>query len=244
MKRTILFTVFSLIFAVPILQAAIVLEDHFDDGVLDPAWNVTFEQATGWTYEESGTNLTVTDIDSTILNDGPDGVWGYVDLTRTFSPLADFQVEIGFSWESFSTLSMLQQVGVFLYGNQGELVAYGGYFDAWALHRGSIRGRVYGDPVELYFTGHSEMPYAGSGSIGISRDSDLLALSYNGSDKVFTTNDIPVEKLVVRFGYYKYIGPNGVGAFGWESVDFVRVTPEPATLLLFGLGGILIRRRK
>ena len=44
----------------------IVFQDNFDDEILDPTWAVSFEYADGWTYTESGTELEVTDINSTI----------------------------------------------------------------------------------------------------------------------------------------------------------------------------------
>ena len=43
------------------MPTTVVIEDDFDNGVLDPAWEVTLEDATGWEYAESGTELTVTD---------------------------------------------------------------------------------------------------------------------------------------------------------------------------------------
>jgi hypothetical protein len=43
--------------------AAVVVHDDFDDGRLDGAWTLTFINTNAWTYVETGTRLTVTDID-------------------------------------------------------------------------------------------------------------------------------------------------------------------------------------
>ena len=47
----------------PTALADVILYDHFDDGVLDPAWEVVFnENVCGWTYSEELSNLHVTEI--------------------------------------------------------------------------------------------------------------------------------------------------------------------------------------
>ena len=70
-----------------------VLYDHFDDGSLDPDWNISFaDGAIGWTYTESGTDFSVTDIqtESVIELPSPPAPWPTVSLSRSFTPLDDF----------------------------------------------------------------------------------------------------------------------------------------------------------
>ena len=74
--------------------------DHFDNGVLDPAWSVSYQLSTGWSYTESGTNLTAADITPTVVFSSTYGPAGTVTLSRTFAPLADFAVDFDFSWMS------------------------------------------------------------------------------------------------------------------------------------------------
>ena len=70
------------------------LDDDFNDGVLDPTWDVALNNATEWDYAETGTELTVDDIA------GPGTGWRSVWLTRpSDTPLDDFDMSATFSWE-------------------------------------------------------------------------------------------------------------------------------------------------
>jgi hypothetical protein len=58
-----------------VLGLTTVLYDDFNDGNLNPDWNVSFDYgAIGWTYTESGSNLTVTDIQTQSVIQVPSGV--------------------------------------------------------------------------------------------------------------------------------------------------------------------------
>lgn len=102
MKKIILLSFMSILIlgiAMPV-KAILILEDHFNNGTLDPAWSITFQDATGWDYTESGTNLTVTDIDPTVVNPSDGGTWARVILSQDFTPLTDFDVDFHISWEA------------------------------------------------------------------------------------------------------------------------------------------------
>ncbi|MHC4122800.1 MAG: hypothetical protein ACYSSI_04440 [Planctomycetota bacterium] len=86
--------VFAVIFVVFCSSVWADIYDHFDDGVLDTAWNVTFENTTEWTYSESGTDLNVTDVGD---------VGAKVYISQDFYASGDFEAECSFSWDSAGT---------------------------------------------------------------------------------------------------------------------------------------------
>ena len=58
-----------------VLGLTTLLYDDFNDGNLNLEWNVSFDYgAIGWTYTESGSNLTVTDIQTQSVIQVPSGV--------------------------------------------------------------------------------------------------------------------------------------------------------------------------
>jgi hypothetical protein len=245
MKRTILFALVSVVFSVPVVRADIVLEDHFDDGVLDPAWNVTFEEATGWVYEESGTNLTVTDIGPTVVHAVSRETYAKVILTQTFTPLSDFGVDFDLSWDSISSDRTMQKVEISLYSSDGTAIALAGYSDPWVSHRGDVAAELHSDTFLENTLEADFLPYSGSASIEIMREGADVEILWNGELELSGNNANPLSRVDVVFSYYAYDGLGGVSFFGTESVDLIRVegVPEPGTLLLLGVGGILIRRR-
>ena len=117
----------------------VVLEDHFDDGVLDSAWEVSFVgNALGWSAVESGTNLTASDIQPLgVYCDTGCNNWAYVTLTRNVPPLGDFHVEIDFSWDSAGNNSAQQLLMLELLDANGSRIAFLMYRDAWLCCSGS-----------------------------------------------------------------------------------------------------------
>lgn len=99
-------------------QVSAAVFDHFNDGQLDPAWNVVFDNATDWTYQETGTNLNVTAVSGT--HPGADE-WNIVKIQQDFVTTGDFEVGCNFSWDSEGSITTIQDIFVSLYSNNQAL---------------------------------------------------------------------------------------------------------------------------
>jgi hypothetical protein len=219
--------IFVLLFSVSIVgtmmihpaQAIIVVDDHFDDGVLDPAWLINFQGATGWTYSESGTNLTVTDIAPAVVNSGNSQSWARVILSHSFTPLTDFHVKFDFSWDSGGNVRAMQVLDISLYDPDDHFVAACAYYDAWI----SKAGQKYAEMEDDYLLG-SSLKHAGTASIDISRLGSNTTISWNGSTLFSGVTSDPISKVLLTFMYYPY---RGISYFGTLPVDLVRIEGTP-----------------
>jgi len=236
-------------------HASIILADDFNDGTLDPAWSITFEGATGWTYTESGTNLTVTDI-----QDPTDDVdYGKVILSQSFTPLTDFQVDFDFSWTE-ADLTAIQDIRISLYDADGYLFANGGFHDPWSKYQGGKLAWISGGDSfwDGFFGNTGSDRLNGTVSLDISRIGSDVNILWNGSNLVSRTYTASLSRVDVEFWTYYFTAKQGwpTSSFGSESVNLVRVEgqaatpiPEPSTYLLFVISicGILAyhwRRKK
>ena len=143
-----------LVYCLPVTaHAAVVLSDDFDSGALDPDWSVSFQDAVvdGWTYAESGTELTVTDITPTVINPGGGGTWAVVTISRDIVPVNDFSVDFRFSWDSKdpSTGSRstwaTQNLYMTLYDDTGAAIVLAGIHDAWGAWTGEKYAQINTD---------------------------------------------------------------------------------------------------
>ena len=219
-----------------------VLVDDFNDASLDPLWTVSFDSGntTGWTFAESGTNLSVTDIATinSYCNDSACPGWGFVRLTRTTPPVGDFHVDFDFSWDSFGVFDAMQFVSVFLVGPGDVDFAWVSYIDAWGPN-GNAFGRQSSTISGVQNNGPNDLPHAGSASIDIDRLGNNVAIRWNGITIQTGTASQTLEKVRIEFGYFDEVGSNGGGVtcgpactlpanhphstFGTESVDLIRV---------------------
>jgi len=225
---------FSLMAAVVLFitcQASAGVFDHFNNGLLDPAWDVTFQNATGWSYTESGTNITVHDI--AVPNNGQ----AEVALNQNFLAAGDFQVKCGLSWDSESLPSTLGGVGVRVYSGD-QIAAQGGYTDYWTGSNGMKFARIE-EPLYMY-DGTSGLSYSGVAEITLKRTSGFVSVLWNDQVMLTGFSNSVVDKLSLIFGKDNYPGGN----FGTLSIDYVTAVPEPATLLLLGLGAVILRRKR
>jgi hypothetical protein len=221
---------------------AVLVYDHFDDGHLDPSWNVvTGWFASGWSYFEDGTSLTVTDISSNVVNTGSGDQWAAVSLSRDISPMHDFDAQFAFSWDSAGSVHAMQIVYLQMLNASGDLVCQAGYDDSWLSSSGSKYAEIAGAGY-TYTLG--TLPLAGSGTLEMSRSGNEISILWGGSPLLSGTNSDLVATVSILFEYYD-INQNGtLSSFGTESVDLVSVTPEPATLSLLALGGLAVMRRR
>ncbi len=225
----------------PVATGSILHED-FDDGVLDPAWTVTFNpDVDSWSYGESGTDLTVTAIDPQTWGTEPrDHPRPAVTLARSVDPVGDFQVYFDLSWDSQDDVQAMQWAEVRLLDGQGGIVASCGYLDAWVLYPGKQYSKIGGSSLA---TGYPQ-PGASSAAVELIRTGEDVEILWNGSSIFSGTAHAAVEQVELKFTSFAYSGDLGTAFFGTIAVDRVSMIPEPAALSLLALGSLAIIRRR
>ena len=207
----------------------IIIDDHFDDNTLDSAWSIRFDQVTEWSYQESGTTLEVTDITTTGTG------WSSVNLTQYFTPLSDFSIDFGFSWNSESNFNSMQNVLVQAYSQDGNKIAVAGYSDGWIGSEGAKYGSIGETSVD---TGPGTVAGSGSAIVKINRTGSNIKILWDDSLLISGTSSDLLYRIDLVFSHHGGSAPS----FGSEAVDFIKVqepnapVPEPATMLLFGIG--------
>lgn len=226
--------------------ANIVINDHFDDGVLDPAWSIYFNQATDWFFTESGTVLHVTDVATTGSG------WASVNLTQYFTtPLSDFNIDFIFSWDSEGSVLAMQNVLVQAYAQAGQ-IAEAGYSDGWIDSGGAKYGMIGGNSID---TGPDSVTSTGSASININRTANVINITWDGESLISGIDGDLLGRVDLVFAYYVYDEAGVTSFFGNEDVDLIKVegvyapVPIPSAIFLLGpgiaaLAGIRFRRRK
>jgi hypothetical protein len=214
--------------------------DQFDDGTLSTAWSVGFDDATGWTFAETGGSLTVTDISPAVVNAGSGGTMARVLLSQTFTPLADFTASCAVAWDSEGSVNAMQGVGIQLFDGSGANVAGLDYCDAWVGYLGTRRWFLNGTPANQ---GRDKLPLSGTASLGLSRVGSVITVSWDGTTLATGSSSSPIERVDLTFWYYAYDNVSyGTSFFGTESIDSVSITgsvaavPEPSSMLLVSAG--------
>jgi hypothetical protein len=205
--------------------------DDFDDGVLDSAWQISYTNATGWTYQESGTNLTVSGVTGTATG------WNSVFLRQNLVTAGDFKISCAMSWNSVHWEEDYQSFAVQVYSG-GQLKIYNGYHDAWVLHRGQKAAKIEGS---MYTSGWDTLPYTGSALVEIERKDGLVTASWDGNVLLSSASNVAVDQVGIEFASCQYDSY----PFSSFSVDYFSAVPEPGTILLLGLGAaVLVSRRR
>jgi hypothetical protein len=190
-----------------------VVYDDFDDGVLDPAWTITFVETNAWTYEESGTELTVWDITDYTVDDD----WARVRLVQDVAPLGDFTVDFDFAWDSEGSGDAMQNLFFIMRDGMGSVVATAGVWDAWQVHSGCRYGQI---GTTWTPSAQGTLPLTGSASVHISRISGAAEISWDGLPILADTTSAPVHTVEIEISYFLQTGGS---FFGNESVDLVHV---------------------
>ena len=189
-------------------------DDHFDDGVLDPSWTVTFDGATDWVYTEAGTLLTVTDVAPSVVNG-----WNDVTLTRTFSADGDFHVDLDLSWESYDV--DMQKAWLALRDEDDAVVARGMHHDGWHAHTGQKYAQI---GTSDWGSGSGTLPASGGGVVTLERVDGVVTVLWDGSPLLSAELGASIASLEIGFSYYDYSSGSSFGAY---SLDRVWVsTPE------------------
>jgi hypothetical protein len=163
------------------------IHDHFDDAQLDPAWAISFSQVTSWSYTESGTVLSVTDMASTGTG------WTSVNLSRHLAaPLSDFNIDFQFSWDSGGDTRSMQNVLVQAYAQDGTKIAEAGYSDGWIGSGGARYGMI---GQSLIDTGPDSIASFGSASVTINRIVDVVDIIWDGASLISGLQISPVSLL-------------------------------------------------
>lgn len=202
--------------------ASAVVYDHFADGELDPAWEVVFnEYACGWTYEESWSDLHVTEI----CHDGPAGEWASVALHAPCSLPADFHAAWRFGWAA-QYLFVRQVLYLLMIDETGSYVACTGYHDPWISWRGEKVAVVRGS--DGYFSGFNTLPEVGDAAITVIRTGGWITCLWGDEVLLEAPEDTPITSMELRF-YYTWTNEHATSID--ESVDFIRIvdslTPVP-----------------
>ena len=200
-------------------EDVLVVYDDFDDGVLDPAWHITFAGSVGWEAEEAGTELTVTDIVPGAVGT-TSAFHSQLYLSRQFTPLSDFAAHFDLSWDSAGSVSAMQYVFLQLRSAGGEKIGQGGYSDGWVLWSGAKNAMA---GANGYNTGNNSMPLAGALSVEITRTNGQVDVWFDGAHAVSGTSTVLLARADIVFQYYAYDGSMGTSLFGTESVDLVSI---------------------
>jgi hypothetical protein len=215
------------------LSAAI--SDHFNDGVLDSAWNVSLVNATSWNYTESSSTLTVSGVPRT--NDSLDSE---VVLTQKFSAPGDFEVKSRILWDNKGLDSARNWVDVKLFSGSTK-VAWGGYCDYWIADSGQKVARFNYSDFFNYDSGIGTLPYAGSAEFSIIRTNGNIDILWNNQVMLSGYSNLAIDKIGLCFHNLPYY-PGGT--FGTLSIDYITAVPEPATMILLAIGSLVSLRKR
>ncbi len=212
------------------LSAAI--SDHFDNGVLDSAWQISTVNLASCTYNEAGTMLTVSDISKVNTYNS-----GEFRLRQSFIAAGDFIITYGISWSSDSLLSAMDGIGVRTYSN-GQIVTQGGFVDWWVMDYGQKYARVE-EPLYVYNSGIGTLASAGTADLILKRENGVVTVWWNNSVILTGYSTSTVDTLEIVMGIDSYSG----ATFGTLGIDYINAIPEPMTLMLLACGIIGLRKK-
>lgn len=194
-------------------QTTLVFDD-FDDGVLGPAWNEVFFNATGWSFSESA-DARQTLLQAQSFQGVPTGTSGGVYLDWSIPPAGEIDLTYVVSWNGDDSMYITR---VRLLDAAGETVAYAGPVDVWIQDQTkSIWQAGVGSTTAQGASG--SLPLSGTNSFHITRDSaNLMTVSVGGSVKVTETDARAVH--TVRIQLFRH----GSWPYGAISVDLIDVS--------------------
>lgn len=207
--------------------SATILTDNFNDGIINPEWQIL---QNGCTITEIAGELR---IQGTTIQSG----WGHGNglYTDHDFPGGDFDVAVDFSVPQFSgpgtRLIYLQSKGATLGETVGLFYSYGfGYrVQTWEPSQFSDWLSPFGDEGSAFHR---------------------MKLSYSCDSQILTgyVDNILIGSLNVQMGgdlsFSIQAASETSGMVIDTRFDNFEVVPDPATLLLFGLGALALRRKR
>jgi len=202
------------------------LFDDFDDASLDVNWILSSVNSSngilGWSYEESGSSLTFTDVIAETVHTGNGEEYSKFNLFRDITALTDFIAEFNFSWDSDDNTAM-QSFTVELYRDDNSArIASAGFSDAWIGSSGQQTARV---DASLFTSGFGTLPNTGSASVKIVREGDNVRVLWNGETIHEDVSSGDMGIIFISVGHYPFDNGSGaVSSFGTISLDSIRVS--------------------
>jgi hypothetical protein len=203
----------------------------FTTGTWDVDWDYSLQNVTNFTAQESGGNLTVTDIATTSTG------WGNVIFSHILASPDNnnFGVDFDFSWDSGGRNDARQAVQILLYDATGSnLIARAGYNDNFTGPNasGGIAAKVgTGAPLSPV---QGSLGLSGSASVDINREGSTVKVFWDGVERLSGTSNTSLGRVDIMYSYRK----NG-STYGSNSVDFLATAPEPVSSALFVIGGAI-----
>lgn len=244
MRSTIWVSLFVAALCVPALAAPNFFDD-FENGVQGSIWS----KWTGGSQEilQTSTNHNYTPGGSKSAQAHPADPTGY-------SAYADFGTTDGFVRAEVYVFEDYNYTGdqptanmLCLIGDTGGTVG----FSADYLQLGAVSGYAGGAANYSFRTMYGDS-HGGTQNLGVSRKAGWTKLAIeadsldDGGQVRFYIDDILMPTTSQRTAANLRWVRLGINSKNYENFwyDDVKVTPEPASLLLLGLGGLLIRRRR
>jgi len=205
-------------------QASGIFEDDFEDGTLNK-WVIDGRQ--------QGTNLAEV-VDIAGDKNAHLRHTGFTELTIsksfTYDPLLNF---------TFDMKSVVSSP----YGSQSSEYSAGGAFFKFINESGIEVGRVVYARSSSDYLSTSYNPLAEWQIFEIG-DDNFHTYSLNAADLLGNLQIDYASVKSLQFNFWAYGSGTNSGLVSDVWADDVVVTPEPATLLLLGLGGLFLRRKK
>ncbi len=222
-------------------QSQLIFEDHFDDGVLDPAWTIFFKPdgstvATGWDHDESVERASWLTIREIIGATNP-GEWKQVELQRAIPPLGDFRITMRLSWDTpppFEPFLQVLEVRV-LDGSGTQIVAGAGYNDSWGNDYGThfvAFPCVTQNPGGFFCHDPSSAGPSGEADVEIDRTGNVFTFTWNGPGaRVYTATALTLDAELVAINLRQFHNTN----FGTLAIDHFSVEGVPLVPTCNGL---------
>ncbi len=252
MSKTFLVSFGLWMAASPLVANTVILQDDFNDGVIDPAWTVNAYEASDpqasvtYTAEETGSVLRMTELNDPIAS-GSGGSWAYVEYSRTFgAAYSTFDLSFDLGWDQDTTDMM--GITVRMINSAGETFSTAGFIDSWVGSTGGLGARI--GETSTGFAADTTAP-SGTASFQITKTGDNISILLDDSPYFSgTVSGESLKTVTLQFQSYNFEGTPSNSTFGTLDVDQVIVAvPEPGTLLLASITflsslGLLCRLRR
>jgi cysteine-rich repeat protein len=157
-------------------------------------WTETFNLANGWTYEVTGGELVVTDVDSALACNRYGEQWSHARIQQSFEAVDDYRLEVSASWDSGSS-SAVQEIRIRLIGTSVNCAV------VYQLHTHDLFV-----PFCAATGGHYRqlegIAGSGAGTFRFESCGGDLHVFFNGNLMLSMPSE-PVSGVQLSFGYYK-----------------------------------------